>query len=140
MDLELEGCIMRLSEHFGRWEFRCQCEDTWRDWGCGGIAIADSRLIEALEELRGVINLPLIITSGFRCRKWNAKIGGSETSKHMLGLAADVLCPPGTTVDEFASMAELVPLFCDGGIGKYSNPDRLHLDVRSDGPKRWDKR
>ena len=136
---------MRLSEHFDSSEFMCNCIGEWTDnlethRGCGGIALADSRLVEAFEQLRNIVEAPIIITSGFRCKIWNSFVGGSKTSKHMTGEAGDPLCPSHLTVDEFAEAAEKVEAFRNGGIGKYSNPDRLHLDVRTDGPKRWDKR
>ena len=43
-----------------------------------------------LEEIRGKINSPIIVSSGFRCETLNDEIGGSHTSAHMKGLAADI--------------------------------------------------
>ena len=42
-----------------------------------------------LDPLRDAIGVPIIISSGYRCRDLNTAVGGSETSYHMLGLAAD---------------------------------------------------
>ena len=47
-----------------------------------------------LEPLRVSMNEPIKIGSGFRCRELNAAVGGSATSQHMKGQAAD-LCIDG---------------------------------------------
>jgi hypothetical protein len=44
-------------------------------------------LLEAVWKLVGA---PIRITSGFRCAQVNSAIGGSKTSAHMSGLAADI--------------------------------------------------
>ena len=38
-------------------------------------------------------NLFIIVSSGFRCEELNLVIGGSKTSSHVKGLAADIVCP-----------------------------------------------
>jgi len=47
------------------------------------------RLAETLEEVRALFNLPLVVTSGFRSEAVNKKVGGSKTSAHAYGCAAD---------------------------------------------------
>lgn len=47
-----------------------------------------SKLLQPLREAYGK---PIMITSGFRCYKLNQKVGGSKTSAHMLGYAADTV-------------------------------------------------
>lgn len=42
-----------------------------------------------LQPIRDYYNKPLIITSGFRCDELNKRIGGSLTSQHSYGEAAD---------------------------------------------------
>ena len=37
--------------------------------------------------------LPIHVNSGYRCEALNEKIGGAKKSKHMDGLASDILCP-----------------------------------------------
>jgi uncharacterized protein YcbK (DUF882 family) len=44
---------------------------------------------QLLEKVRTLLGQPLIVTSGFRCPVLNQLIGGSPTSQHMAGLAAD---------------------------------------------------
>lgn len=120
-----------LTQNFSRSEFACKgalC--------CMNSAPVSKRLVEGLQELRNIVG-PLTVTSGFRCGKHNEKIGGSENSKHCLAEAADVVSekhPPF----KIAHYAEMIGVFAEGGIGIYDN--FVHLDCRTDGPARWDKR
>ena len=43
-----------------------------------------------LQPLRELYGKPIIITSGYRSPKVNKAVGGSKTSGHMLGTAADI--------------------------------------------------
>ena len=45
---------------------------------------------DLLEKARAKVG-PLIVSSGYRCAPLNMAIGGSLTSAHLLGLAADVI-------------------------------------------------
>jgi len=47
-----------------------------------------------LEPLRTLIDEPLTISSGYRSPDVNKLVGGSPTSQHCEGKAADLLCPP----------------------------------------------
>lgn len=50
------------------------------------------RLAETLERIRGAVgNRSIQITSGYRCPALNQRIGGSRTSAHMDGRAADIV-------------------------------------------------
>jgi hypothetical protein len=49
-----------------------------------------------MDPLREFLGCPVIITSGYRCRDLNHDVGGSPTSQHLLGLAADFV-PNGCT-------------------------------------------
>jgi hypothetical protein len=51
------------------------------------------RLARMLEKVRALLKRPIHITSGFRCPELNARIGGSKTSAHLEGRAADFICP-----------------------------------------------
>lgn len=52
-----------------------------------------------LEQLREKLQQPIIITSGYRCPELNKALGGSSTSAHMQGLAADIHCPNMSILD-----------------------------------------
>lgn len=49
--------------------------------------------VTLLEPIRLHFGRPVIITSGYRCPRLNTAIGGSETSQHMRGEAADLHVP-----------------------------------------------
>ena len=51
------------------------------------------RLASELEQVQSLLGAPLDISSAYRCAALNEAVGGSETSQHMLGLAADLACP-----------------------------------------------
>ncbi|OAI53845.1 hypothetical protein AYO46_00390 [Betaproteobacteria bacterium SCGC AG-212-J23] len=51
------------------------------------------RLAKMLEKVRALLKHPLHISSGFRCAALNARVGGSKTSAHLEGRAADFICP-----------------------------------------------
>lgn len=60
-----------------------------------------------LEPIRLKIDKPVIITSGFRSPDLNTVIGGSKTSQHLAGQAADFIVR-GYTIDElYAIVKEL---------------------------------
>ena len=46
-----------------------------------------------LQPLRDHFGCPVVVTSGFRSVKVNKAIGGSATSQHCLGMAADIHIP-----------------------------------------------
>ena len=48
---------------------------------------------QGMEKIRALLNNPIRITSGFRSPALNIAIGGSLRSHHVLGLAADFVCP-----------------------------------------------
>ena len=45
---------------------------------------------QVLEPLRDHIQAPVLITSGYRCRRLNKAVGGVWNSQHMMGEAADI--------------------------------------------------
>jgi zinc D-Ala-D-Ala carboxypeptidase len=46
--------------------------------------------INVLEPIRAHFKAPVIISSGYRCKALNNAVGGSKTSQHMTGKAADI--------------------------------------------------
>lgn len=48
---------------------------------------------EFLQPLRTALGLPVDVSSGYRCLRLNIAVGGSSTSAHPLGYAADITCP-----------------------------------------------
>ena len=68
-------------KYFKKEEFACPC--------CGRNEIKDEFLAK-LDEAREIAGVPFVITSGYRCSKHNKEVGGSPTSSHLKGLAADI--------------------------------------------------
>ena len=76
----------KLTEHFSKEEFDCQC-------GCGNGDIEISTwLVEGLEKVRKCYGKPMRINSGIRCLNHNRSIGSKDTSSHIKGLAVDIGC------------------------------------------------
>lgn len=110
-------------KHFSKDEFKCPC--------CG-MNIIDLRLVKILEdEFRNYYNSPVVITSGCRCSKHNAEVGGVQGSRHVLGKAADFYVK-GVSVNTFLARAqELV----NKGILRYTYTNNknmngvIHIDI-----------
>ncbi len=84
-------------------------------------------LLEPLRTRFGAI----IITSGYRCPELNARIGGSKTSAHMLGLAADCHAwDPAVTIEDMARWIAGSGLPFDQVIDERSGRSRwLHVGL-----------
>lgn len=50
------------------------------------------RLAEFLQSIRNELHLPVIVTSGYRSKEVNERVGGVSSSYHVKGLAADIKC------------------------------------------------
>lgn len=86
--------MMQLSEHFHLSEF--VRSDTARAMGWDNVPPPEAvrRLhmlcLRVLEPVRQRIDAPLVVSSGYRSTKLNLAIGGSPTSQHIKGEAADI--------------------------------------------------
>ena len=109
-----------ISKNFSRSEFTCKC--------LCGFETVDVELLRVLEIVRAYFNKPVKINSACRCKKHNAYIGGALESKHMMGMAADIVVKD--------TKPELVYNFLDRyqpnkyGLGNYKT--FTHIDVRKD--------
>ena len=121
----------RLAPGFKVREFRC------RD-GSDAIMI-DQTLVVLLQAIREHFNKPITITSGYRTGTHNTAVGGSKSSQHLLGKAADIQVAD-TTVEAVAAYAEsLMPDW--GGVGRYPvkagrAKGWVHVDTRPN-KSRW---
>ena len=81
---------MMLSPHFSLAEF--QVTNTGLPNVAGPVARERLRALcdEVLEPLREDLGQPVHVTSGYRSQAVNDAIGGSKTSQHMQGEAADI--------------------------------------------------
>lgn len=49
-------------------------------------------LCKELEVVRKELGKPIVISSGYRCKELNAKVGGANNSQHLYASAADLKC------------------------------------------------
>ena len=115
-----------------------------REFGCKGsdVVLLDEELVVLLQCIREHFGKPVHITSGYRTAAHNAAVGGSKSSQHLLGRAADFYVE-GVDVATVAAYAETL-LPSRGGIGRYpkdaKHPKRstgwVHIDTRAN-KSRW---
>ena len=121
----------KLSANFTVAEFACKD-------GSDPVFV-DSSLAALLQKIRDHFGRPVVITSGYRTAAHNAAVGGSKSSQHLLGRAADFYVEG---VDVAAYAETLLP--ARGGIGRYpkdaKHPTRktgwVHIDTRAN-KSRW---
>ena len=123
----------QLSPNFRVREFACKGSD---------VVLLDEELVVLLQCIREHFGKPVHITSGYRTAEHNAAVGGSKSSQHLLGRAADFYVE-GVDVATVAAYAETL-LPSRGGIGRYpkdaKHPTRktgwVHIDTRAN-KSRW---
>ena len=88
-----------------------------------------------LEPIRKHFNRPVFISSWFRCYTLNKMIGGSDTSQHMTGEAADIDCD-SRNVEIFNFIKDnLVFDQLIWEFGDDNNPAWIHVSFTSDDPR-----
>jgi uncharacterized protein YcbK (DUF882 family) len=89
-----------------------------------------TELAKNLEVLRKHLGQPIRITSGFRSKEHNAKIGGSLNSYHVLGMAADIQVAKMKPEDVAKAIELLIKdgKIKEGGLGIYRT--WIHYDIR----------
>jgi len=113
-----------IAKHFRLSEFACPC--------CN-LVMLHPKLLAKLVELRNILERPVYITSGYRCPRYNQKIGGVVNSYHRIGLAADIKVKDISLIE----LLEICENIGFGGIGFYEKKNFLHLDVRPTKRSRW---
>ena len=115
---------LRVAKYFKLDEFACPC--------CKKVML-HPKLLSKLVELRNILERPVMVTSGYRCPKYNQEVGGVISSYHCIGLAADV-----TVKDiDLLVLLEICENLDFDGIGFYEKKGFLHLDVRPTKRARW---
>ena len=117
----------RLSANFRVREFKCKD-------GTDKILIS-AELVEMLEMLRAKLaeklggEVKININSGYRTKEHNKKIGGSTTSKHCKGLAADIICKKDGNVVPAKEVCAAAQDIDFDGIA-YISGTATHVDCR----------
>ena len=116
-----------MTKNFSIGEFECKCGCIMPDEVLYNVV----KLVNQLQTIRDVIKTPIQINSAYRCKKHNKAIGGSVSSQHILGKAADIV------VRSYDPSLEIYPLIeelinegqiLQGGLGDYST--FTHYDIR----------
>lgn len=110
--------------HFKKSEFACKDNCGFND--------IDIRLVNILEQIRTHFNNnPIIITSGCRCAKHNAQVGGVANSYHTKGKATDFTIPNVNMNEVLSYCNELV----NNGTLRYAYTNNtymkntVHIDI-----------
>jgi len=90
-----------------------------------------------LQPTRDIYGKPILVTSGFRSPEVNSKVGGSRTSAHPLGGAADLVAqvPLSIRRQENKKIYEIIRDNCEyrqliWEKGDYTGPDWVHVEYR----------
>ena len=105
-------------------EFACPC--------CGRVIVAVG-LVLLLDILRASLGRRLIITSGYRCQAHNAEVHGAETSRHLVGCAADLRPVAGMSYADFAAVAGGVFAFPGCEVKEYQKKTHVHVAIPREG-------
>ncbi len=131
----------QLSEHFQLWEFITSQTATRHGIPNTPPEVVINRLRtlcqQILEPARQAVG-PLRISSGYRCPALNRAVGGSKTSAHMQGYAADVI-PLSASKLEFANWVKSHCNF-DQIILEYGTPTHpswIHISCDPKGRKQF---
>lgn len=120
---------LELSRNFRLYEFACKGKDCC----CHGAVQVNGVLVSVLQEFRELLNLPIRVTSGFRCDAYNDEVGGHPRSFHRLGMAADVTSPliRDTLEGSAEKLGQILSTMLPGEGNVIWYPDRkfLHCDV-----------
>lgn len=126
---------MKLSEHFTLAEltFSETAARKGIDNTPTGETLDNLKLLAAtLEHIRNIVGKPVNISSGYRSPAVNKAVGGSKTSAHMSGLAADINCA-GVSPKALAHIIKASPIRYDQLILEY---DRwVHIGVSPASPR-----
>lgn len=102
-----------------------------REIACKGTGrlLLDETAMDKLQELRTLLNRPMIVTSAYRSPEHNRKVGGAKNSYHMQGVAFDINMANHSPA-EFEIAARKVGF---RGFGYYPASGFMHIDL---GPSR----
>ena len=100
IDLYTKGKGGKISENLWAVEMDCKCS-----FDDCTFTIVDKKLAFKWARFRANFSSPITVTSGFRCQRHNANVGGHPNSRHKKGQALDLLIPKGHTIESFAAIA-----------------------------------
>lgn len=92
------------------------------------------RLVQILRQIESRFGQPVVVTSGYRDRQHNRRVGGARESKHMSCEAADIQVK-GVTKWQIAEFVRTLP--GRGGVGTYCHTESVHVDIGSKRDWNW---
>lgn len=109
-------------KYFKRSEFACKCGGKY----CNGCPVEmDASVVKAADKVRAHFNVPVTVSSGIRCSKHNAAVGGVTNSRHTKGKAID-FCVRGLSAGLVLPYVQSLPEI------RYAyaiNSNYVHMDV-----------
>ncbi len=118
---------MKISKYFTDTEFKCRC-------GKCEMPEIDKQLLAIIDDVREWSKGPVYISSGYRCPAHNKKIGGAAKSKHLLGIAADIVCKRKAPRQVYEYLNAKYP----NALGlAYKKGSFTHIDTYGDRARRW---
>ena len=114
---------MQITEHFNSKKDKMECS-------CCGALVYDEHMINRLEILRQLIDVPFRVNSFYRCAFHNKAVGGSERSRHMHGDAVDINTRGWNGALKWEFTFEAMKL----GFSVISYSDFIHIDLRPGAP------
>lgn len=108
-------------KYFKRSEFKCKCGKY-----CDGFPVEmNEQLLRIADRVREHFGKPMIVSSGVRCERHNANVGGASGSRHKLGKAMDF------HVDGFSASSVLayVQTLPDIRYSYAIDSNYVHMDV-----------
>lgn len=102
---EKTGTFWDGIQYFKRSEFGCKCGGKY----CNGYPVEmQEQLIEAADKVRGHFGKLVTVSSGIRCTKHNAAVGGVSNSRHLSGKAMD-FCVSGFSASSVLGYVQSLP-------------------------------
>lgn len=117
-----KGKAVKLSANFKSTEFDCKCSRK----DCK-ITLIDLDGVACAQRVRDFFGKEIVPTSGYRCAVHNKNVGGVSSSKHLKGLAFDLKCPKGVSLNDFAFACEQAGF---RGVLRYDGKGFVHCDMR----------
>lgn len=117
---------MKLSKYFDTTtdpKLLCGCGCTPPDWVIANL----KQVCLQADKIRELLNVPISVNSGYRCKAYNKRIGGAMFSQHVKGTALDLNVKfLGTWALKIFNAAKTI-----GGIGGVGIYDTFcHIDTR----------
>lgn len=122
-----KGQYLKLSKNFSSKEFENSTDKEF---------FLDPELIDKLELVREEFGQSIAVTSGYRSPAHNAKIGGSKSSQHCLGKAADIR-PSASSKEALDKLYSICEKHFEA-VGDGRNKGFVHVDTRTGKKRRWD--